>query len=219
MKYFMQTTANKFRKKDLKNDVNFKSVSTYLQSIGFPVVLYNRNNDNELLIKYNLLDFSRTVKGFTVFKKDFKAVFIDEDTSCEEKLYVLLHEVAHIVLGHIDKKNIKDARLMEMEADAFAYQLLYPYTGSALPKALLIFMSLLCLISNLYWASNINTTSATTSDVPIHISEELTEQVFVTPSGTKYHRSDCRYVRGKNCDSLSKAEASKKYTPCSVCRP
>lgn len=117
-------TVWRFFLKELKGKVDFCSVRNYLSGKGFSVAFYNPEKDNDLLIKYNVLQFSKTVKGFTIFRKDFMAVFIDESISCEEKLYVLLHETGHIILGHIEKKNIQDERFMEMEADAFAYKAL-----------------------------------------------------------------------------------------------
>lgn len=121
----MYKAAKMFLYKNLKNKVNFRTISAYLQSIGFAVILYDRDCDNELLRKYNLLEYSKNIKGFTVFRKDFKAVFIDAHSCREEKLCVLLHEAAHIILGHIDQKDIQEARFMEMEADAFAYYVLH----------------------------------------------------------------------------------------------
>lgn len=43
--------------------------------------------------------------------------------------------------------------------------------------------------------------------------------VYITATGSKYHRSGCRYLRqSKYSISLSNAKAQ-GYTPCSVCRP
>ncbi len=46
--------------------------------------------------------------------------------------------------------------------------------------------------------------------------QELT--VYVTKSGTKYHRSDCKYLAKSKIPILLK-EAKTKYQPCSVCNP
>lgn len=48
--------------------------------------------------------------------------------------------------------------------------------------------------------------------------ETKAETVYVTSSGKKYHKSSCRYVKGKSATSYSIDEAKKKgYTACSVC--
>jgi micrococcal nuclease len=41
--------------------------------------------------------------------------------------------------------------------------------------------------------------------------------VFVTKSGSKYHRAGCRYL--KSCIPMSLQKAKKHYAPCSVCGP
>lgn len=42
--------------------------------------------------------------------------------------------------------------------------------------------------------------------------------VYVTRTGSKYHRSSCRYLRQSKI-SISLSEAKKYYDPCSVCKP
>lgn len=48
-----------------------------------------------------------------------------------------------------------------------------------------------------------------------------TEKVYVTKSGKRYHRHDCKYVKGKNgIRELTLKQASERhYTPCKVCKP
>lgn len=219
-------TAEKFKNKSLKGNVNFKTASSYLQSIGFPVLFYNTGKDNELLVKYNLTELSKTVKGFTVCRKDFKAVFIDDSSPCEEKLYVLLHEAAHIVLGHMDKRDIKDGRLIEMEADAFAYAVLNP-PKSNLPKVIAICLTVLLTVFGVYLYEK-DSKTIFKEDIPIKTAivtqtevqtQEQAQTVYVTPKGAKFHRSDCRYVKNKDCKTFTRTQALEKYSPCSVCNP
>jgi len=42
--------------------------------------------------------------------------------------------------------------------------------------------------------------------------------VYVTRTGEKYHRDGCRYLRQSRIP-MSLAEASKRFDPCSVCKP
>jgi len=47
---------------------------------------------------------------------------------------------------------------------------------------------------------------------------QIEQAVYVTRTGSKYHRSSCRYLRSsKILTSLS--EAKSRYSPCSVCNP
>lgn len=49
-------------------------------------------------------------------------------------------------------------------------------------------------------------------------SDKKTTTVYITDTGSKYHRSGCRYLR-KSQISISLDEAKKSYDPCSVCKP
>jgi micrococcal nuclease len=45
------------------------------------------------------------------------------------------------------------------------------------------------------------------------------QTVYITKTGKKYHRANCRYLsRSKIPTSLKDAKAN-RYTPCSVCNP
>ncbi|MSS63635.1 peptidoglycan-binding domain-containing protein [Velocimicrobium porci] len=58
--------------------------------------------------------------------------------------------------------------------------------------------------------------SSSSSDTKIQNKETT---VYITDTGSKYHRSGCRYLRkSKYSISLSNAKAQ-GYTPCSVCKP
>lgn len=45
-----------------------------------------------------------------------------------------------------------------------------------------------------------------------------TDQVYVTASGKRYHRKDCRYAKTATAMTREEAEA-KGLTPCKVCKP
>jgi hypothetical protein len=42
--------------------------------------------------------------------------------------------------------------------------------------------------------------------------------VYITRTGAKYHRAECRYL-SRSKIAVALAEAAKYYGPCSVCRP
>lgn len=48
--------------------------------------------------------------------------------------------------------------------------------------------------------------------------ESVTQTVYVTNTGTKYHRAGCRYL-SKSSIPISLEAASNRYGPCSVCSP
>lgn len=74
------------------------------------------------------------------------------------------------------------------------------------------------------WAGHLKSASqlpVTTSRPPISIDrskEDLTQTVYVTKSGTKYHRAGCRYL-AKSAIPMSLGDAMASHGPCSVCVP
>lgn len=234
--------AKRFVKTFLKGNVNFEAVSNYINKEGYIINFYNPDESNSLIEKYKLSDFSKTVHAFTIKAKDVKTVFIDISLSAENKFRALLHETGHIVLGHMDiSSTFADKRLHDMQAETFAYSVLN-YKRNYKPLYFAICLVLTSIISvtteynlcsnarphanpsqeqyNIPVASGITQQlePAETQTPVIH--ENNTELVYVTKSGTRYHKANCQYVRNNNTTTAIKAdEANKRYTPCKVCNP
>lgn len=236
----MHKTAKKLIK-DVKGEISLKNMISYLQKTGYAVIFYTEDKDNNLLIKYNLTKHSKTVKAFTFISKDFKGVFINDDAPLENKLYSVLHEIGHIVMKHLSQKQTSNDRFIEMEADAFAYEvlnyksnsktiiimlltaLLSFGTGIAIPK-INIAQSSAAVINTVTTSEHIRSSMPVVPDETMTEPQALTDEsvtdiVYVTPSGERYHKADCRYVKGKNCTELTKTKAKTNYTPCKVCNP
>ena len=60
-------------------------------------------------------------------------------------------------------------------------------------------------VNNRFWPSK----SGADMDVPI---------VYVTNGGSKYHRSDCRFLNG-NVRAIAVDKAAEEYAPCGTCQP
>lgn len=60
-------------------------------------------------------------------------------------------------------------------------------------------------VNNRFWPSK----PERDTDVPI---------VYVTDGGTKYHRSDCRFLNG-NAKAIAVDKAVEAYAPCGTCSP
>jgi len=64
-------------------------------------------------------------------------------------------------------------------------------------------------------ATTLTDTNTTTPNLTAQDDQE--ETVYVTRTGSKYHRPGCRYLKSSIPMKLS--EAKTRYSPCSVCRP
>lgn len=63
------------------------------------------------------------------------------------------------------------------------------------------------------------TKDATVEKTSVKQNAVSTQTVYITKSGTKYHRSECSYLKSSRIP-ISLEDAKKGgYTPCSVCKP
>jgi len=61
--------------------------------------------------------------------------------------------------------------------------------------------------------------SASTLPIQVERVQPLTEVVYVTKTGKKFHKSSCRYLKSSKIKT-TKAEAKEAgYTACKVCKP
>ncbi len=218
-------TANKIKRALKGNKLNYANIEKILNTIGYSVVLFNTIQGDEEIKRYNLTKQADTLKSFT-YSRTVKIVFADATLPSDDIVYLLLHELGHIMCGHIGNGNAgkQNKILMDIEADNFAHSILYKSERNYL---YILFSAIILSISIIIAADCIKSTAVpaqTTTTEPAIITTEtpetITDKVYVTPSGKKYHRRDCYYVRDKkNITELSTDEATRAYLPCSVCNP
>lgn len=203
-------SARKFLKTELKYEVTFETVTSYLQRAGYVVVFFDPSCGNDLIEKVGLSEYSKTVHAFTVRYKGTNAVFIDSKMPTQDKLHAMLHEAGHIYLNHLSiDKMIADNRHMEMQAEAFAYEVLIHKKSSKIMIVIPCIAALCIVLTAVYTTHHkIDTYKATNE-----------KAVYITQTGEKYHRSSCIYVQYKDCTEITKAQAEKAFDPCMVCNP
>ena len=222
-------TAKDIQKILRKNKLTFINVEKVINKLGYSVVFFNTPKGDFEIERYNLAKQAETLKSFT-YAKTARIVFIDGDLHSDDKLYLSLHELGHIVLGHVgDGKLItRNSILIDIEADNFVHSIMYPQKENiffALVVAIILSASI--LFSTYYICNQdepVQTQTVSTQNfVQTDISQsDLTHSdvVYVTPSGKKFHRADCRYVKNKtNLKEFERDNATIRYEPCSVCKP
>ena len=216
--------AKKFITKDLKRKLSFETVEKYLNKLGYIVLFYDESESSEIIQNYDLVEYSKSCNAFTINDEDIKIVFINKKLSSQDMFYALLHEAGHILLKHLDCRTVTANRnLQEIEADAFVYEVM-KYTDKRYIFLLLIACITMfgILLGTVITNDAIPQTTISTfvpAIAPTIAPESQSDIVYVTPSGTKYHRPDCRYVKNKKCSTYQRAQAEQKYSACSVCRP
>ncbi len=64
----------------------------------------------------------------------------------------------------------------------------------------------------------IQSVSPSNTPTPIPKQKETAVTVYITKTGSKYHKAGCRYL-SKSSIPIDLASAKSNYSPCSVCRP
>lgn len=202
-------TAKKFIKA-VKGKKDFISVEQFAEKLGYKIIFYNSPCGNAEIIRYHLEQKAQNTKGFT-YAAAAKLIFIDNSVHADDKLYILLHEIGHIMLGHVGdgKTFLRNAVLMDIEADAFAHEVLYPtHSNKTIIAVLLLCIALISGI--LYFSEN--------SDYTVSpVAPENT--VLITKSGNCYHKEQCSSIKNSITAIISKPEAEKLFTPCRLCYP
>ncbi len=220
----IKKAAKKFIKQ-LKGKVDFVSIEEQLKLRGYKVVFFNTPAGDIEIERYNLWEDTKLTDAFT-YKSSAKFIFINNNCSSEEKLYLLYHETGHVILEHIDylRLTTRNRILMDIEADVFAYNIIHQSKINF--TLIFLWIAVVLLIASHFIPIKTKDTavpaSAPTEARPSgELSPQETERAYVliAPTGKKYHRETCRYVQGKNCTQLTEAEAQKNYSPCSVCNP
>lgn len=222
----MATAKNKIIKL-LRNDLSFENVEKVLNEQGYSVVFFNTPTGDIEIERYKLFEERDTLMAFT-YSETARIVFIDGTLSAEDKLYLALHELGHIILGHLDGDIFnRNKVLLDIEADNFAYKVI---CGEK-KEMLYILISAIVLSLSLIFSTAFNisgdienvVTLPTDIESATHISDgpvyAETDIVYITTSGTKFHRKDCRYIQYSTLTELPRSEASMEYAPCKVCKP
>lgn len=109
----------------VKGEICIDTIRAFLNRKGYMVIPYNNEEGNFIIEQYDLLEYSQKVESFTFCKYGYKFVFVQDTLTDTEKLYTLLHEVGHIVLGHLKiEKFPQSDQLDDIEAYAFTYAVL-----------------------------------------------------------------------------------------------
>ena len=222
-------TAKDIQKILRKNKLTFTNVERVINKLGYSVVFFKTHNGDYEIQRYNLAKQADALKSFT-YAKTAHIVFINNELPADDKLYLLLHELGHIILGHVGdgKLNTRNSILIDIEADNFAYSIIYPQKRTALYNIIASFILSASIIFGAYYVGN-QSKPETVPVVSIQDYAQLeatqshspqSDSVYVTSSGKKFHRADCRYVKNKtNVTELERDTAESIYEPCSVCNP
>ncbi len=210
--------SGEFLRKYIKGRPTSTKLVSALEEQGYTVIKYNAVSNSEDVTKLaRLLDvteYIRSSKGFTYTDSNNRIVFLNDDLSEEEQVYVLLHEQGHILCRHFNEGSVMGTDVIqEHEANEFVHYALASAAGTRivlLGKPIILFLTLIAL------AVIIITLIGVVNQQKTYYGE-----FYVTDTGHKYHKADCIFVKNKdNVRRLTKEEfESGEFEPCEMCLP
>ncbi len=212
----------------IHDDMNYVNLEHYVTTKKhWKVVLYHTKPGDDLLkrlsITCDLFQYSRENTGFAYRTQNINYIFIDGNLDELERLRILVHEIGHIMLGHLEtcQINASNRTQNEIDANTFVKYVLNPKKSDCIKYRILnfrvgIFAILAVAICICIGILTLNPGTGTNAVISPKIGSNT---VYVTPSGDKYHTKDCRYIDEKTAVEIPIEKARQSYAPCSVCKP
>lgn len=210
--------AGEYLRREISGAITSEKVISALQSQGYTIVRYNAVSNckdvTELADLLGVADYIRSSKGFTYADSNNRIVFLNEDLSEEESVYVLLHEQGHILFRHFSEGSVMGTDVMqEHEANEFVHYVLEPTVGMKLAvRRKPIILSLSVIIVTVIVIALIGV---------VNQQKNYYGEYYITETGHKYHQADCIFVKDKtNVRRLTEEEfQSGDYEACEICLP
>lgn len=211
----IKKAANKLYKQ-LKGNITFEAIEAYLKKQGYRIIFFNAPLGDAELHRYKLSEKAQKTKAFTYRCTTAKIVFINNLLSVEDKFYLLLHEMAHIVLKHLEPGSISmhNGLLLDIDADAFVHYLLNPQQSSR--KAVAAGLLVLGVATGAFLY---NPTQTTNTLPVVNLSTQPESIVYITSTGEHFHSVNCGSITGRATAKIERDEALRIHTPCKLCNP
>ena len=218
----IKKSARRFLREYKINILSFERISKIIKSQGYKIIrfckAYNDENIEILINVLGLKEYVQAYSAFTYVDNNYRLVFLEDNISEQEALILLTHEEGHIYNGHFGKTVIAGENTTdEFEANEFTHYLLNP---PIINKAF-AFISTHKIISIMLCCSIFVTIGGSISTSIILTQQTYYREYYATPSGKKYHKAECIYIRDRQTKRrVSKDDIKKeKLEPCKVCLP
>lgn len=233
--------ARKFLKEfHLRTMPTCSALEQILKSQNFVTVYFDPDNISEyvqdLIDMLNLHDEIQKLKGFTYCNKDLKFVFVNQKQDDEERLYILLHEEAHIYLKHLDEQSGVCNMSLSQENEARnltfwirkesqiskANRILRVAAPTASALILVAALTLWACFSGIFEPTGDTTlpagqTGLLASDSTSEADHD-TRTYYWTQSGTVYHiYADCGHLKNSTTVQSGSKDQSNKERCCKTC--
>lgn len=179
---------------------------------------------DELAIRLDVADLCASSLAFSVKTSEYCCVFISAKVSNDIAAQLILHEIGHILLGHLTDNEIAEfTDRQENEANEFTDEVRRIVASKPKQKRIAI-VTAAVLAFVLSISAVIQSVQSESANTPVPVSgtqisvfnTEMT--VFVTKSGDKYHRENCPHIKDSETTELTVEDAERLgYEPCKNC--
>lgn len=204
--------------------LSFEELSKVAVKLNYKI-FRPKNAESKVLLALDLQTEFKTLSAFTFAKDNVKYIFIRSDVPNEVAAVLLLHELSHIYLGHLEKSTMPAAS-DEAEAELFVSYVSKKIFDKRIKITILncvvcalTAIALIVLVHNSQTQNSTIEISTTTVNTETNADQnENSEIVVVTKTGEKYHKPNCYHVIGSEVIELTISEAQNAgYEPCKDC--
>lgn len=204
--------------------LSFEELSKVAVKLNYKI-FRPKNAESKVLLALDLQTEFKTLSAFTFAKDNVKYIFIRSDVPNEVAAVLLLHELSHIYLGHLEKSTMPAAS-DEAEAELFVSYVSKKIFDKRIKITILncvvcalTAIALIISVHNSQTQNSIIEISTTTVNTETNADQnENSEIVVVTKTGEKYHKPNCYHVIGSEVIELTISEAQNAgYEPCKDC--
>lgn len=213
---------------------NYTDLQRIIKSNQFTIIEYKKHSNSkhvsELIKRLRIENETQQNDSFLFIKNNLNLLFINTDTSVEDKIALLRHELGHICDPDFKKSDILYSKIQKEEfANEFSCFIKNPGICFMIRVFLLkkwkLLVSVIALITCVLGILFMNNTPTIAPTKPVTVATSTPiisdSTYYVTSSGEKYHLKHCVMIKYKNnLTEITLNDAiNYGYKPCLICNP
>lgn len=210
--------------------LDIDTITLFLKKQNFTVKYFEPDDKNIL----ELNPSAKNEKGFVYSSSALRMVCVLKHLSVKEKIKILIHETGHVLLdedfdcdSYKQKKAVSFSKYVIRAFEQSPLQYKLWKHNNFLMFACIMVLSFVCFFvayMNLGFGKIRGVTAPTNIEAEnADATESLfsagqTRQVYITPTGEKYHTKECSHIHLETAKTLTLEEVIKgNYAPCKHC--
>ena len=195
--------------KSIEGDTSFLNLSQCIRYLGWRVYFFNGKDDpgDSIITALEKAEYAKNKRSFLAVSETERFIFIRSQQSDSNARFYLLHEIGHILLGHLGYSEtvINATTNKEAEANQFARYVLNHGHGKNKRRRRTIIVAVVMLLFIAYYQTD---------------KQKQRTPAYFAEGGTSYHRQVCTYTAGNDriIETTIKDAEQLGLEPCPVCQ-